>query len=112
MPGGKTTSKSSGKPAQQLLFSEALQLNKPASSPIQTQDMTDSEQVTTMDRRLQEITAVSRRLEGIDTAITSLKLETKSMRSEIAGFQTRVTGLEHRMVTMEDHVHKALDKDQ
>ncbi|KAJ1192208.1 hypothetical protein NDU88_001520 [Pleurodeles waltl] len=70
------------------------------------------EQVTTMDRILQEITAVSRRLKGMVTAMTSLTLETKSMRSEIAGFQTRVTGLEHQMAIMEDHVHKALDKDQ
>ncbi|KAJ1170899.1 hypothetical protein NDU88_002770 [Pleurodeles waltl] len=74
--------------------------------------MANSEQVTTMDRMLQEITAVSRRLKGMDTAITSLTLDTKSMHSEIAGFQTRVTGLELRMATMDDHVHKALDKDQ
>ncbi|KAJ1123831.1 hypothetical protein NDU88_002298 [Pleurodeles waltl] len=112
MPGGKTASKSSGKPARQVLFSEALQLNKPASSPIQSPDMADSEQVITMDRILQEITAVRRRLEGMDTAITSLTLETKSMCSEIAGFPTRVSGLEHQMATMEDHVHKAMDKDQ
>ncbi|KAJ1099891.1 hypothetical protein NDU88_004984 [Pleurodeles waltl] len=74
--------------------------------------MTDSEQVTTMDCILQEITVASRRLEGMDTAIISLTLETKSMHSEIAGFQTRVTVLEHRMANMESHVHKALDKDQ
>ncbi|KAJ1163849.1 hypothetical protein NDU88_004301 [Pleurodeles waltl] len=48
----------------------------------------------------------------MDTAITSLMTETKSMRLEIAGFQSRVTGVEHRMATMEDHVHTDLDKDQ
>ncbi|KAJ1125954.1 hypothetical protein NDU88_004367 [Pleurodeles waltl] len=74
--------------------------------------MADSEQVTTMDHILQQITAFIRRLEGMDTAITSLTLETKSMRSEIAGFQTRVTGMEHQIATMEDHVHKAPEKDQ
>ncbi|KAJ1141223.1 hypothetical protein NDU88_007558 [Pleurodeles waltl] len=112
MPCRKATGKPSGKPARQLLFSEALQLNKPASSLIHSQDMAGAEPVTTVDRILQEITTVSRRLEGMDTAITSLTTETKSMRSEIAGFQSRVTGLEHRMVTLEDHVHTVLDKDQ
>ncbi|KAJ1105539.1 hypothetical protein NDU88_002944 [Pleurodeles waltl] len=74
--------------------------------------MTDPEQVTNMDYILQEIKAVSRRLEDMDTAIPSLTMETKSMRLDIAGFQPRVTGLEHRMATMEDHVHTVLDKDQ
>ncbi|KAJ1192461.1 hypothetical protein NDU88_001768 [Pleurodeles waltl] len=104
--------KPSGIPAQQLLFSEALQLNKPASSLVQSQDMAGKEQVTTMDRILQEITVVSRKLEGMDTAITSLMTETKSMRLVIAGFQSCVTGLEHRIATMEDHVYTVLDKDQ
>ncbi|KAJ1100170.1 hypothetical protein NDU88_005257 [Pleurodeles waltl] len=112
MLSGKATDKPSGKPAQQLFFSGALQLNKPASSLKQPQNMTGSEQVTTIHCILQEITAVSCRLEGMDTAITSLIMETKSIRSEIAGFQSGVTGLEHRMATMEDHVHKVLDKDQ
>ncbi|KAJ1200413.1 hypothetical protein NDU88_004237 [Pleurodeles waltl] len=65
-----------------------------------------------MDRILQEITAVSNRLEGMATAITSLKTESKSTRLDIAGFQSRVTGLEHRMVTVEAHVHTVLEKDQ
>ncbi|KAJ1177161.1 hypothetical protein NDU88_002423 [Pleurodeles waltl] len=67
--------------------------------------MAGSEQVTTMDRILQEITAVSRRLKGMDTGITSLTMETKPMCSEIAGFQSCVTGLEQRMATMADQVH-------
>ncbi|KAJ1177667.1 hypothetical protein NDU88_002919 [Pleurodeles waltl] len=46
------------------------------------------------------------------TAISSLTTETKSICLEIAGFQSCVTGLEHRMATMEDHVHTVLDKDQ
>ncbi|KAJ1188250.1 hypothetical protein NDU88_005013 [Pleurodeles waltl] len=112
MPGGKTPGKPSGKAAQQLLFSEALQLNKLAYSLVQSQDITGTEQVTTMLRILLEITEVSRRLKGMDTAITSLTTETKSMCLEIAVFQSSVTGLEHQMVTMEDHVHTVLDKDQ
>ncbi|KAJ1210143.1 hypothetical protein NDU88_005511 [Pleurodeles waltl] len=74
--------------------------------------MSATEQATAMDCILQEITAVSRRLEGMDTATTSLMTETKSMHIEIAGFQSCVTGLEHRMATMEDHIHTVLDKDQ
>ncbi|KAJ1100522.1 hypothetical protein NDU88_005604 [Pleurodeles waltl] len=46
------------------------------------------------------------------TAIASLTMETKPMHLDIAGFQSRVTGLEHRMATMEDHVHTVLDKAQ
>ncbi|KAJ1187424.1 hypothetical protein NDU88_004200 [Pleurodeles waltl] len=74
--------------------------------------MAGMEQATKVDRILQEITAVNRRLEGMDTAKTSLTTETKSMPLDIAGFQSRVTGLEHRMATVEAHVHTVLDKDQ
>ncbi|KAJ1193687.1 hypothetical protein NDU88_002983 [Pleurodeles waltl] len=106
MPGGKVTGKSSGKPSRQLLFSEALQLLRPASPAAglnrleQPPTMSDTEQTTTMDHILQEITAVSGSLEGMDTAITSLTTKTKSMRLDIAGFQSRVTGLEHRMSSL------------
>ncbi|KAJ1149409.1 hypothetical protein NDU88_002219 [Pleurodeles waltl] len=121
MPGGKSEHKSTGKPAQQLLFSEALQ-HKRFTSPIvgphtplipaQPPTMSDKEQPSTMERILQEITAVSSRIEGMDASISSLTLETKSMRSDIAGFQSRVAGLEHRMETLETHVAKVQDRDQ
>ncbi|KAJ1139207.1 hypothetical protein NDU88_005582 [Pleurodeles waltl] len=65
-----------------------------------------------MDRILQEITAVIRRIEGMDASISSLTLETKSMGSDIAGFQSRVTGLEHRMGTLEAHMTIVQDMDQ
>ncbi|KAJ1172377.1 hypothetical protein NDU88_004224 [Pleurodeles waltl] len=65
-----------------------------------------------MDRILQEITTVSRSLEGMDLVIKSLTSETKSMRLDIAGFQSWVTGLEHRMATVEGHMHTVLEKDQ
>ncbi|KAJ1205804.1 hypothetical protein NDU88_001230 [Pleurodeles waltl] len=48
----------------------------------------------------------------MDTAITSLAMENKSTRLEIAGFQSCVTGLKHQMVTTVDLVHTVLDKDQ
>ncbi|KAJ1215733.1 hypothetical protein NDU88_003341 [Pleurodeles waltl] len=89
MPGGRSTGKPSGKPAQQLLFSEALQLNKLTPSPAQSPDMVGTEQATTVNCILQEITAVSRRLEGMDIAITSLTSGTKSMRLDIMCYRTR-----------------------
>ncbi|KAJ1208332.1 hypothetical protein NDU88_003718 [Pleurodeles waltl] len=58
------------------------------------------------------MTAVSRKLEGMDTAITLLTTETKSIRLDIAGFQSGETGLEHRITTKEDCIHTAKDKDQ
>ncbi|KAJ1105992.1 hypothetical protein NDU88_003395 [Pleurodeles waltl] len=121
MPGGKPSHKSTGKPACQLLFSEALQHKRSTSTtaglhtsltPAQPITMSDKEQSTTMERILQEINAVSRRIEGMDASISSLTLETKSMRSDIAGFQSRVAGLEHRMGTLETHVAAFQDRDQ
>ncbi|KAJ1165271.1 hypothetical protein NDU88_005699 [Pleurodeles waltl] len=48
----------------------------------------------------------------MDVSISSLMLETKSIRSGIAGFQSRVTGLEHRMGTLEAHMTTVQDRDQ
>ncbi|KAJ1100678.1 hypothetical protein NDU88_005759 [Pleurodeles waltl] len=80
--------------------------------PAQPPTMSDKEQPTTMERILQEITAVSLWIEGMDASISSLTLETKSMRSDIAGFQSRVAGLEHPMGTLEAHVATVQDRDQ
>ncbi|KAJ1110312.1 hypothetical protein NDU88_007665 [Pleurodeles waltl] len=63
-------------------------------------------------RILQEITAVSRRIEGMDASITSLTLETKSMRSDIAGVQSRVTGLEQRMGLLETQINTSQEREQ
>ncbi|KAJ1178864.1 hypothetical protein NDU88_004106 [Pleurodeles waltl] len=43
-----------------------------------------------MDRILQEISAVGRKLEGMDNAMVALMAETRSMRLEIAGFQSQI----------------------
>ncbi|KAJ1091102.1 hypothetical protein NDU88_004229 [Pleurodeles waltl] len=48
----------------------------------------------------------------MDTSISSLTLKTKSMRSDIADFQSRVMGLEHRMGTLEAHMTTVQDRDQ
>ncbi|KAJ1123154.1 hypothetical protein NDU88_001627 [Pleurodeles waltl] len=65
-----------------------------------------------MDRILQEITAVGCRLEGMDSTISALAAETKSMRLNKAGFQSRFSDLEQRVVAVEDHLNTAPDRDQ
>ncbi|KAJ1161389.1 hypothetical protein NDU88_001875 [Pleurodeles waltl] len=118
MPAGRSSNKHSGKPARQLLFSEALQHSQtfpPASKvhpPGQPCTMTDHVQETTMDRILQEISAVGRRLEGMDSMMASLMEETKSMHLDIAGFQTRVTSLKQRVTAVEAQAVSATDRDQ
>ncbi|KAJ1180698.1 hypothetical protein NDU88_005915 [Pleurodeles waltl] len=121
MPDNKLNQKSVSKPARQLLFSEALQHKRLASTttnpqtsspPTESTTMAEKSHSTTMDRILQEITTVSRRIEGMDASITSLTLETKSMRAEIAGFQSRVTGLEQRMGLVDVQTTMSQDRDQ
>ncbi|KAJ1135988.1 hypothetical protein NDU88_002415 [Pleurodeles waltl] len=103
---------------RQLLFSEALLHSKtPPPAPVlhptaQPHTMADRAQETTMDRILQEISAVGRRLEGMDSDMASLTAEAKSMHLDIAGFQSRVTGLEQGVVTVETHVASSRDWDQ
>ncbi|KAJ1217948.1 hypothetical protein NDU88_005535 [Pleurodeles waltl] len=85
--------KSSGKPARQLLFSESMRQQKhpPAKDlllhPHITSNMAEGTQGASMDRILQEILVVGRKLEGMDSAMVALTAETRSMRLEIAGFQ-------------------------
>ncbi|KAJ1216059.1 hypothetical protein NDU88_003665 [Pleurodeles waltl] len=81
----------------------------PATQPCTMEDPT---QEATMDLKLQEISVVGHRLEGMDNAITSLTAETKSMHLDIAGFQSPVSGLEQRVVTVEDHITASQDRNQ
>ncbi|KAJ1090300.1 hypothetical protein NDU88_003433 [Pleurodeles waltl] len=118
MPGSRSSNKNLGKPARQLLFSEALFQSKvppPTSAalpPARHHAMADSAQESTMDRILQEILAVGRRLEEMDSAMVSLTAETKSICLDIAGSQTRVLGLEQRVTTVEAQVASSQDRDQ
>ncbi|KAJ1205739.1 hypothetical protein NDU88_001166 [Pleurodeles waltl] len=100
MPRGKTAGKVPCKPARQPLFSEALRQQKhPATtdSPPPSHDtMSEDTQGASMDRILQEISAVGRKLEGMDTAMSALTAETRSMRLEIAGFQAHRLGLKRQ----------------
>ncbi|KAJ1210028.1 hypothetical protein NDU88_005396 [Pleurodeles waltl] len=85
MPDGKSFNKNSGKPARQLLFTEALLQSKvppptlAAPPPARHHPMADSAQESTMDSILQEISVVGRRLEGLDSAMISLTADTKSI---------------------------------
>ncbi|KAJ1218988.1 hypothetical protein NDU88_006559 [Pleurodeles waltl] len=118
MPGNKPSNKHLGKPARQLLFSEALRQNRALSwTPQehltnQPSEMADASQGATMDRILQEISAVGRRLEGMYSRMISITEETKSMRLDIAGFPSRVTTLEQRVKTVETQATLAADRDQ
>ncbi|KAJ1117946.1 hypothetical protein NDU88_006141 [Pleurodeles waltl] len=118
MLGGRSSNKHTGKPAEQLLFSEALRQSRTSSPapkvhpPCQFCNMTDPTQGATVDRIRQEISAVGRRLEGMDGRMASLTEETKSLRLDIAGFQLRVTNLEQRVMTMEAQAVLTPDRDQ
>ncbi|KAJ1207816.1 hypothetical protein NDU88_003206 [Pleurodeles waltl] len=116
MPRGKTAGKALCKPARQLLFSEALRQQKhpaPAASPPPSHDtMSDNTQGASMDRILQEISAVGRKLEGMDTAMSALTAETRSMHLEIVGFQSQISGLDHRVAAVESQVVSQTDRDQ
>ncbi|KAJ1128234.1 hypothetical protein NDU88_006613 [Pleurodeles waltl] len=118
MATGKSGDKPSGKPARQLLFSEALQYSHPLASLRDSQLMnlltaTDKpEQGTTMDRILQNSTAVDRRLEGIDSTVSTMAAETKSIHLDIAGFQSRVSDLHQRVGAVEDHLNTVTDWDR
>ncbi|KAJ1152555.1 hypothetical protein NDU88_005330 [Pleurodeles waltl] len=80
--------------------------------PNRPSTMADGDQPAIMERILQEITTVSRRIEWMDASISSLTLETKSIRADIASFHSRVTGLEHRLRTLETHMSTIEDRDQ
>ncbi|KAJ1184524.1 hypothetical protein NDU88_001330 [Pleurodeles waltl] len=69
-------------------------------------------QDTTMDCTLQKVTAVGCRLEGMDSTVSTLAAETKSIHLDIAGFQSCVTGLEQRVTTVEDHLNTIPEQDQ
>ncbi|KAJ1204367.1 hypothetical protein NDU88_008145 [Pleurodeles waltl] len=48
----------------------------------------------------------------MDNVIASLTAETKSMLLDIAGFQSRVTGLEQSMATVGEHITSSNDRDK
>ncbi|KAJ1119352.1 hypothetical protein NDU88_007538 [Pleurodeles waltl] len=65
-----------------------------------------------MERTLRENTTVGSRLEGMDTKISELASETRSIRADIAGFEDKVREMEHRLSLMEDKLSSTPDGDQ
>ncbi|KAJ1189390.1 hypothetical protein NDU88_006135 [Pleurodeles waltl] len=59
---------------------------------------------TAMERILQEISAVGRRLDTMDSKITDLSADSKSIRVDIGSFQTTVTDLDHRLHAVKDQM--------
>ncbi|KAJ1126580.1 hypothetical protein NDU88_004987 [Pleurodeles waltl] len=68
-------------------------------------------QGATMDCILQEISAVGRKLEGMDNAMVALTAETRSMCLGVASFQSQISGLHQRLATVETQVASWTDKD-
>ncbi|KAJ1129461.1 hypothetical protein NDU88_007830 [Pleurodeles waltl] len=64
-----------------------------------------------MERILQEITVVGRRLEGMDTKISDLAAECRSIRNDIASFQDRVMNIDHRLSVVEDKLNPSPNRD-
>ncbi|KAJ1187303.1 hypothetical protein NDU88_004080 [Pleurodeles waltl] len=69
--------------------------------------MSEDAQGVSMDRILQEISSV-----GMDNAMVALTTETRSMRLEIAGFQSQISRLDHRVAAVESQVALQTDRDQ
>ncbi|KAJ1189819.1 hypothetical protein NDU88_006561 [Pleurodeles waltl] len=106
------------KPARQLLFLEALLQHR---SPTDTRTLSpsgysanksDKASDNTMERILNELMAVNCRLDGMDSNIPALTAKTKSILSDIAGFQSQVASLEVCMASTEDRLNKIPDSDQ
>ncbi|KAJ1082581.1 hypothetical protein NDU88_002746 [Pleurodeles waltl] len=118
MLNGKSAGKAASKPVRQLLFSEALQYSRPMATAKGAQPeslssaMDAPKQNTKLECILQEILSISCRLEGMDSNISSLAEETKSIRTDIVGFQNRSLGLEQRVSDIEDHQNTTPDRDQ
>ncbi|KAJ1218081.1 hypothetical protein NDU88_005667 [Pleurodeles waltl] len=90
-PSGKTT----GKSTRQLFFSEGISQPRLKASPAitlcpsPTVAYVDTRSDTAMEHILQEIAAVGRHLEAVDSKITDLSTDSKSIRADIAGFHDK-----------------------
>ncbi|KAJ1131287.1 hypothetical protein NDU88_009625 [Pleurodeles waltl] len=60
----------------------------------------------------QEIAAVGRRLEAMDTKITDSAMDSKSIQMDIASFQDRVTELDHCFRDVDGRLNAVLGRDQ
>ncbi|KAJ1170379.1 hypothetical protein NDU88_002256 [Pleurodeles waltl] len=58
------------------------------------------------------MSAVGRKLEGMDNAMVALTAETRSIHLEIARFQSQISGLDHRIAAVESQVALQTERDQ
>ncbi|KAJ1219128.1 hypothetical protein NDU88_006699 [Pleurodeles waltl] len=65
-----------------------------------------------MEHILEEVTAAGHRKEGMDTKIYVLAAQTKSIPTNIAGFQDRVEGVERRLTVVKYCLNTVPDRDQ
>ncbi|KAJ1214863.1 hypothetical protein NDU88_002474 [Pleurodeles waltl] len=93
--------------AHQLLFSEALAHHKPGplSRPTSLDAHAAAQPDPMMKRILQEITAVHKCLEGMDSKISELAAYSRSIREDITGFHDKLTGLDHHNTLVEDKLN-------
>ncbi|KAJ1191147.1 hypothetical protein NDU88_000463 [Pleurodeles waltl] len=111
MPSGKPHSKPASKSMRQFLFSEALQQPRSMTAaqgtppPDHSSTYSDSVQDSAVELILQGITVEGCRIEGLDSNISALAAETRSIRLGIAGFQNRVRDLEQHVTTVEGHLN-------
>ncbi|KAJ1114436.1 hypothetical protein NDU88_002673 [Pleurodeles waltl] len=66
--------------------------------------MANSHSDTAMEHILQGISAVGRCLETMDSKITDLSADSKSIRVDIASFQATVSELDHRLHAIENQM--------
>ncbi|KAJ1138817.1 hypothetical protein NDU88_005198 [Pleurodeles waltl] len=118
MPSEKPGSKPTGKPARHLLFMEALLQAHPvaATKGLSMSGWADNpaglKQDSTMDHIIQKIMAVGGRLEGMDSNISVLTAETKSICIDIVGFQNHVMDQVPHILVVEDRLNTLPERDQ
>ncbi|KAJ1205641.1 hypothetical protein NDU88_001069 [Pleurodeles waltl] len=82
-----------------------------AAPPCPTPSPADPSALEAMDRILQEIASVGRRLEAMDLKITYLTVASSSRRADIAGFWETANTLDQRLTAVEDQVAALPDQE-
>ncbi|KAJ1110480.1 hypothetical protein NDU88_007831 [Pleurodeles waltl] len=89
----KPSGKLSDKATRQMLFSEAVLQPRPMSSSAFPPDPNSMDGTvnpdTAMERILHKISTVGRHLEAMDSKITDLSADSKSIRADFAGFRPK-----------------------
>ncbi|KAJ1105734.1 hypothetical protein NDU88_003139 [Pleurodeles waltl] len=110
MPSRKAYGKPGCKPTWHFLFSEAL--HQPRSIAMEGGTPSPGHSSTNSNSKQDYAVEVGCRIEGLDSNISALAAETKSIHLDTVGFQNRVTDLEHRITTVEAHLNVIPDGNQ